>query len=423
MQGTRWKAAAQPAAQPGLGLGLGPVTPRALPPVSVSVDSLSLEVDEGSALESRRAGRKGGEPPAGSQHRKAGAARGSDGSHSENIGFIPGSAESPGDGGACEWCGLGTCVPCVPWRAVKAVFCCVVTCGARKADAGAYDACAGPAEPPARAKDAASHALRYVENPARGAALNWEPGPEKKKANLAGSSFNYYDVKLRGQQVVWKRNSQTLPTDSCRKDPRLASPRLDSPGRASPASPRRVSDEFPSSSFLEEDPESCELNVSMSSAELDEYISRKLLELFSRHQIDMLAQCTSDTTFISRSSEISELIDSITKDYKIDEKDAECRIVTGIVRISTRKPKKNKKRWQGEPGEERLVTLTSADPRPQTETILPSEELNLEISVVDPLDLKARQMHGLPSPDLQKDDSLQDTETDSSGAPLLKVYL
>ncbi|XP_041068184.1 keratinocyte differentiation factor 1 [Carcharodon carcharias] len=421
MQGTRRKAAARPAAEPRL------VKSPALPPVSV--DSLSLEVDGGSAPESRRGERKDGGPPARSHRRGAEeeeeeAGDSSAGSNSESAGFLPGEAEAEAaatDASGCEWGGLAACAP---WQAVKAVLCCVVTCGVcgAEAGAGAYTPCAGAAESPTTgAKEAESNTLRYVENPALGVALNSEPGPPRK-AGLAGNSFNYYDVKLRGQRVVWKNHpGRGLPADPCRRDARPGSPRSESPGSASPASRERLSEEFPS--FLEEDLGNSELNVSMSSAELDEYINRKLLELFSIHQIDMLAQCTSDTTFISKSSEISELIDSITKDYKINEKDAECRIVTGIVRISTRKPKRNKKRWQEEPGEERLVTLTSADPRPQAETILPSEELNLEISVVDPLDLKARQMHGLPSPDLRKDDSLQDTETDSSGAPLLKVYL
>ncbi|GCB79560.1 hypothetical protein scyTo_0015999, partial [Scyliorhinus torazame] len=412
MQGARWKADLRPAAQPAAKPRR--VTPPALPPASV--DSLSLEVYEGSASGSRRVERKEGKALARSHQRKADP-RDSNGNNSENIGFIPGSAENVEDASVCESCGLGTCVS---WQTVKAVFCCVMTCGVCPPDSGVYNPCTGTTEPPAGTKDFENSTIRYVENPTLGIALNLEPSP-RKKANLAGNSFNYYDVKLRGQQVIWKNNSQSLSTDSCRKDTYLHSQRSESPCSISPISHKRISDEFPS--FLEEDLENNELNVSMSSAELDEYINKKLLELFSIHQIDMLAQCTSDTIFISKSSEISELIDSITKDYKINEKDAECRIVTGIVRISTRKSKKNKKRLQEAPSEERLVTLTSADPRPQTETTLPSEELNLEISVVDPLDLKARQMHGLGSPDSGKDDSLQDTETDSSGAPLLKVYL
>ncbi|XP_078094181.1 keratinocyte differentiation factor 1-like [Mustelus asterias] len=406
MQGARWTAAAQRAAPKPRH-----VSPPALSPAAV--DSLCLEVSEGPAG-GRRAGR-------GQRHKAA--PRDSNGKHSESLGFLPGSAAEGADeaaaAAACRWCGPG----CASWQAVRALLCCVLSCGLCKADSGVYSPCSG-AETAAGARELErGNTIRYLENPTLGIALSPQPSP-RKKPPLAGSSFNYYDVKLGGQQVIWK-NSRSLSGDSCRKEPPpppAPGHRSESPGSASPASHKRVSDEFPS--FLEEDLENTELNVSMSSAELDQYISRKLLELFSIHQIDMLAQCTSDTTFISKSSEISELIGSITKDYKIDEKDAECRIVTGIVRISTRKSKKKKKRWPEEASEDRLLTLTSADPKPQTETILPSEELNLEISVVDPLDLKARQMHGLGSPaDLQKYDSLQDTETDSSGAPLLKVYL
>ncbi|XP_048468826.1 keratinocyte differentiation factor 1 isoform X2 [Rhincodon typus] len=379
MQGTGRRAVPQqadkPVAKPRL-----LASPVLLP---ASVDSLNLEVYEGSTPESRRAERKKSKSLAKRHSCKADPSD-SNGNNSENIGFIPGSVEITEEASVCESCGLGNCVT---WQMVKAVFCCVVTCGIYKADTGVYNPCTRTTEPPTRAKDIDSNTLRYIENPTHGIPLNSEPS-SKKKANLAGNSFNYYDVKLGGQQVIWKNNSHTLSTDSCHKDTHHNSQQSESPSSISPISHKRISDEFPS--FLEEDLENNELNVSMSSAELDEYINKKLLELFSIHQIDMLAQCTSDTTFISKSSEITELIDSITKGYKINEKDAECRIVTGIVRISTRKPKK---------------------------------KLNLEISVVDSLDERARQIQRLCSPDLHKDDSLQDTETDSSGAPLLKVYI
>ncbi|XP_048413944.1 keratinocyte differentiation factor 1-like isoform X1 [Stegostoma tigrinum] len=410
MQGTGRRAAPQqadkPVAKPSL-----LASPVLLP---ASVDSLNLEVYEGSTPESRRAERKERKSLAKS-HRCKADPRDSNGNNSENIGFIPGSVETTEEASVCESCGLGNCVT---WQTVKAVFCCVVTCGIYKADTGVYNPCTRTTEPPTHAKDIDSNTLRYIENPVTPPNSKSRP---TKKANLAGNSFNYYDVKLGGQQVIWKNNSHTLSTDSCHKDTHHNSQPSESPSSISPISHKRISDEFPS--FLEEDLENNELNVSMSSAELDEYINKKLLELFSIHQIDMLAQCTSDTTFISKSSEITELIDSITKGYKINEKDAECRIVTGIVRISTRKPKKSKKRGPEEPTEERLISPTPADPRPQTETILPSEDLNLEISVVDSLDERARQIQRLCSPGLRKDDSLQDTETDSSGAPLLKVYI
>ncbi|XP_072103190.1 keratinocyte differentiation factor 1 [Mobula birostris] len=384
-----------------------------LPPLSV--DSLSLEAYDTSTPEHRRPRRKGSNPLLKSHDRKAGP-RDSNGNNSESIGFIPRSAEVVEDSSVCESCGLGTCVT---WQTFKAVFCCVVTCGMCRLGPGGYNPCTRATESSTDVKTTETANLRYVSNPTHGVTLSPDPNPSKK-TNLAGNSFNYYDIKLRGEEVIWDKNRHSLSTDSCRKDSHISnSQKSESPGSTSPNSHKRLSDEF--HSFLEEDLESNELNGSMSSAELDEYINKKLLELFSIHQIDMLAQCTSDTTFISKSSEISELIDSITKGYKINEKDAECRIVTGIVRISTRKPKK--KRSPQEPNEERLVSLTSTDAKPQAETFLPSDDLNLEISVVDPLDLKARQMQGLASPELRKDESLQDTETDSSGAPLLKVYI
>ncbi|XP_069751604.1 keratinocyte differentiation factor 1-like [Narcine bancroftii] len=404
MQRTRQKAALQQTDRP---VGEKLLNFPGLPPVSV--DTLTLEVYEGSTPEHKRAQRKESKLPGRSHSRKADP-RDSNGNNSENIGFIPGSAENAEDSSMCESCGLGTCVT---WQNFKTIFCCVVTCGICR-DQG-YNPCKRTTESLTDVKVTGT----AISNPTHGVAMKSDPNTNKS-SKLAGNSFNYYDIKLRGEEVIWDKNSHSLSTDSCRKDLHIYnSQKSESPGSTSPNSHKHISDEF--RSFLEEDLENNELNGSMSSAELDEYINKKLLELFSIHQIDMLAQCTSDTTFISKSSEISELIDSITKGYKINEKDAECRIVTGIVRISTRKSKK--KRSPQEPSEERLVSLTSTDAKPLTETFLPSEDLNLEISVVDPLDLKARQLQGLATPEFRKDDSLQDTETDSSGAPLLKVYL
>ncbi|XP_051892686.1 LOW QUALITY PROTEIN: keratinocyte differentiation factor 1-like [Pristis pectinata] len=408
MQGTRRKAPSQQT--DGAVVGSHHSSPG-LPPVSV--DSLTLEVYEASTPEHKRAQRKESKSLVKSHNRKADP-RDSNGNNSENIGFIPGSAEIAEDSSVCESCGLGTCVT---WQTVKAVFCCVVTCGICKADPGSYNPCSRTTESSTDVKVTETANLRYVSNPTHGITLTCDPNPSKK-TNLAGNSFNYYDIKLRGEEVIWTRTVAVCPGRVARTCTSTIL-RIGEPRQHIAKLSQTSSDEF--HSFLEEDLENNELNGSMSSAELDEYINKKLLELFSIHQIDMLAQCTSDTTFISKSSEISELIDSITKGYKINEKDAECRIVTGIVRISTRKPKK--KRSPQEPSEERLVSLTSTDAKPQTETFLPSDELNLEISVVDPLDLKARQLQGLTIPELRKDDSLQDTETDSSGAPLLKVYL
>ena len=85
----------------------------------------------------------------------------------------------------------------------------------------------------------------------------------------------------------------------------------------------------------------------MSSREIDVLIFKKLTELFSVHQIDELAKCTSDTVFLEKTSKISDLISSITQDYHLDEQDAEGRLVRGIIRISTRKSRTRPQTTEG----------------------------------------------------------------------------
>ncbi|KAB5517968.1 hypothetical protein PHYPO_G00173650 [Pangasianodon hypophthalmus] len=74
--------------------------------------------------------------------------------------------------------------------------------------------------------------------------------------------------------------------------------------------------------------------------DVDSLITRKLLEVFSEFEINELAKCTSDSMFLKRSQEISQLISDIVHEHNIKEQEAECRLVREIIRISTRKSKK-----------------------------------------------------------------------------------
>lgn len=73
--------------------------------------------------------------------------------------------------------------------------------------------------------------------------------------------------------------------------------------------------------------------------DIDSLITKKLLELYKLHQIEQLAKCTSDLSFSRKTNEISDLINSIAQDYNLEEQEAECRLVHGVIRISTRKYK------------------------------------------------------------------------------------
>lgn len=153
-----------------------------------------------------------------------------------------------------------------------------------------------------------------------------------------GSSFSYPDVKLKGIPVYPYRSttSPTLDVDPCYKEPLAEPPPMRHSLPSTLASSPRGSEEY--YSFHESDLDLPEMGSgSMSSREIDVLIFKKLTELFSVHQIDELAKCTSDTVFLEKTSKISDLISSITQDYHLDEQDAEGRLVRGIIRISTRK--------------------------------------------------------------------------------------
>ncbi|XP_051519231.1 keratinocyte differentiation factor 1-like [Myxocyprinus asiaticus] len=74
--------------------------------------------------------------------------------------------------------------------------------------------------------------------------------------------------------------------------------------------------------------------------DVDKLITRKLMEVFSEFEINELAKCTSDSMFLRRSREISQLISDIVQEHNLEEQEAECRLVREIIRISTRKSKK-----------------------------------------------------------------------------------
>lgn len=163
-----------------------------------------------------------------------------------------------------------------------------------------------------------------------------------------GSSFSYPDVKLKGIPVYpYRHATSPVPdADSCCKEPLPEPPPMrHSLPSTLPSSPRGSEEYY---SFHESDLDLPEMGSgSMSSREIDVLIFKKLTELFSVHQIDELAKCTSDTVFLEKTSKISDLISSITQDYHLDEQDAEGRLVRGIIRISTRKSRSRPQTSEG----------------------------------------------------------------------------
>ncbi|NXN08692.1 KDF1 factor, partial [Indicator maculatus] len=340
------------------------------------------------------------------------------GREAETITFISGTAEAPPSQSSC--CSSLS----QAWNTYKAVFCCIVTCGSCFQDCSVCIPYPGPAETPTDEGKNGDYNGRLANSPS-GAAAAEKNGNQIKKSSV-GSSFSYPDVKLKGIPVYPNRSPSHQQEDSCCKEQLAEKASRSSTEKAAlPSSPRSSEEYY---SFHESDLDISELNGSMSSRQIDVLIFRKLTELFSVHQIDELAKCTSDTVFLEKTNKISDLINSITQDYNLDEQDAECRLVRGIIRISTRKSRVRP--HLPAPAAPGHAEKASRGPAPDsgTETMLESmllsqDDLAVQISEETPADVLARNMRrhssaGSPS----RDSSFQDTETDSSGAPLLQVY-
>lgn len=278
---------------------------------------ISLEVFSGSTPELKQS-RK----PARERQACKADPRNSNGKEGENASFISSTAETSQP-------------PCCPtlsqaWSTYRTIFCYIVTCG------GCFKDC----RPSIPYNETLTDDVRsweyngHLPNSPVSTSPAEKNGSQTKKSNI-GSSFNYTDVKLLGIPLFQNRNPGShTDSDSCYKEPLPDKISHNSIEKQPPPSSHRSSEEY--YSFHESDLEFSELS-SMSSREIDVLIFRKLTELFSVHQIDELAKCTSDTAFLEKTNKISDLISSITQDYNLDEHDAECRLVRGIIRISTRK--------------------------------------------------------------------------------------
>lgn len=215
------------------------------------------------------------------------------GKESETIGFIPGSADPPS--------ATQTCNPCASQRSCRTFVCSVLTCGLyRVCQRSILAPCLAPKE--SSTDEAEKISLR---------AVNQEVKKEEDAADWLGV------VRIGGVQV----NS---PGDYLDADVKPTS-------YVRPASSHTWSNHASlHESMTLDDWEDGEENV-------DSLITKKLLELYSEYQIEELARCTSDSVFLRKSKAINQLINSLAEEHKMDEQEAECRLVRGIIRISTRK--------------------------------------------------------------------------------------
>uniref|UniRef100_H3CW98 Keratinocyte differentiation factor 1 n=1 Tax=Tetraodon nigroviridis TaxID=99883 RepID=H3CW98_TETNG len=282
----------------------------------------------------------------------------------ETIGFIPGSADgAAGTRGAC-----GSCAS-MGWSGCKALICCVLTCGFYGSREPCLPVNESSTDHPAKA-GGDPHPPNGTAAASPSGDPHLEPSRPSKPAKLPTSdSFRYPDVRIAGRTVRY---------------PVSAPKRTRPPGRGESQRPAS------NSSLL-----SCEnddLDVSDTGTDIDSLITKKLLELYALHQIDQLAKCTSDSSFFRKTNEICDLIYSIAQDYNLEEQEAECKLVHGVIRISTRKGKRNKSYQSGGPRPNGRSDGTLPDSGNETMTNTFSDFPEVKVSEQTPSDELARKM-------------------------------
>ncbi|XP_023667199.1 keratinocyte differentiation factor 1 [Paramormyrops kingsleyae] len=341
----------------------------------------------------------------------------------ETLGFVPGSADSAVPPPPC-----GPCGSLSGWSGCLAFVCCMLTCGlygapkpCRTTDESSTDpepgvgtatTSSGKRDPEMYASNFTSNGLS-LSNPTCGVSL--EP-PSKSVKLPAFDSFSYRDVRIGGQKVRYPDG----PSASRRARPPGATPKGETPRPISNTSIYSRED------LYLDDP-------SDSGTDIDTLIQRKLLELYKMHQIEQLAQCTSDSSFSRRTNEISDLINSIAQDYNLQEQEAECRLVQGVIRISTRKNKVLRDRdpapqeaWSRVNGR-RDKTISDSGHDTMTDTFNSNDtEPEVKVSEQTQSDELARKLRhsgrAASSTSPLASPHHQEMDTDSSGAPLLRFH-
>ncbi|XP_062292179.1 keratinocyte differentiation factor 1 [Scomber scombrus] len=302
------------------------------------------------------------------------------GKESETIGFIPGSADPSSS--------TQTCNPCASPKNCRTFICSVLTCGL-------YRVC-----------------QRSVLAPCL--APNESSPDEPEKVSL--------------QAVNQGDNKEEDGTDWL-GDVRIAGVKVDSPREY-----LEVESKYVHLSSIQTQPSHLSLQESMrfddweeGDENVDSLITKKLLELYSEYQIEELARCTTDSVFLKKSKAIDHLINSLAEEHKMDEQEAECRLVRGIIRISTRKSAKRRPRT---PRTERTMSDSGNETMRESDSFMFSNNNdyksnpNIQISELTSSDKCARDMwrnNGGNTSSSPTAYSPSNTETNSSGVPLIRT--
>uniref|UniRef100_A0A8C6SDT6 Keratinocyte differentiation factor 1b n=1 Tax=Neogobius melanostomus TaxID=47308 RepID=A0A8C6SDT6_9GOBI len=307
--------------------------------------------------------------------------RDANGNECETIGFIPGSAEPSAASPRCN--------PCASPNRCRSVFCTVLTCGL-------YRFCQGSKLAPCLAPNESS-----PDEPEKISIQNCRTKEEEEE----GKEW-LNDVHIGGVKVE-------EPVEYS-DEPRVFS-RLSSTGAVTHFSHSSLHQSMVFDDW-EEDVE-----------DVDSLIAKKLLELYSEYQIEELARCTTDSVFLRKTKDIHHLINCLAEEHQMDEQEAECRLVRGIIRISTRKSKKKphtskRERTLSDSGHETMRESSSSSFCNNNDY---KSNPNIQISELTSSDNYARQMwrnNGGQTSVSPTTYSPSTTET-SSGVPLIRTSL
>ncbi|XP_047240218.1 keratinocyte differentiation factor 1 [Girardinichthys multiradiatus] len=301
------------------------------------------------------------------------------GNESETISFVPRAAEPSSTATNCH--------PCSSPKSCKTLVCTVITCGL-------YRLCQRSILAPCLAPNESS-----PDEPEKVSLRGVNPGDNKEETDTEWSDFH-----INGVKVVSPK--EYLDVD------------IKSSAYAPPPAQTQAGFASLHESMTFDDWEDSEENV-------DSLITKKLLELYSEYQIEELARCTSDSVFLRKSKAITQLINCLAEEHKMDEQEAECRLVRGIIRISTRKSTRRRppiprmERTLSDSGHETMIGNGSFSSSNNNDY---KSNPNIQISDLTSTDKFARNMwrkngdHTSSSPTTY---SPSHSEMESSGVPLL----
>ncbi|KAG7266386.1 hypothetical protein CRUP_026046 [Coryphaenoides rupestris] len=287
-----------------------------------------------------------------------------DGEEAETVVFLAGSVEPGGGARTCAWC--------------RSVVCRVLTCGLyRVCQRTLLAPClSGPPDPPENKERSEEEEEEEAED-VREERDEYQDEP----AWLEDVHFDGVKVDIhRGDLIAVTQ----APSSSYGRPPPSSRPEQHC------QTSRRSNDSVTLGDWEEEEG----VEEVYGGEGVDALIHKKLLALYTEYQIEELARLHHRLC----SKEIHHLINSLAEEHQMDEQEAECRLVRGIIRISTRRSKRRvpphyavSERTQSDSGNE---TMRNSDSCSCSNNNDYKSNPNFQISEVTHSDMSLFAVHG-----------------------------